>query len=226
MAYTREFREKARQMRRDGMSVRDIHLELGIAKSSVSMWVRDIKLSDEQFKVLDERKRQLLVSQNRGARANREKFLDLRREYQEEGRKRARENPTKLHMLGCFLYWAEGAKQRTKTYFVNSDADMMLLFAKFLREELHISDQEFTIFVRCHPQPEESIRKLEQFWLDLLKLPSSALKITQIRAGGDKSHNQLNHGLCAIAINNVKVTQHIFGAIQEYAGIDKPEWLG
>lgn len=226
MAHKREVREQARQLRREGKSILEIHQMLGVAKSSVSLWVRDIKLSDEQFQYLDERKRLMMVSQNWAANANRKKFHLKRVEYQEEGRLRARERPTKLHMLGCLLYWAEGGKQRTRVFFVNSDPDMIRLFAQFLREELEVPDEWFTIYVRSHPKPADEIYAVEQYWLDLLKLPRSVLRKTHIREGGDRRQNRLDHGLCTIVIHDVRLMQHIYGAIQEYAGIDKPEWLG
>jgi hypothetical protein len=28
-----------------------------------------------------------------------------------------------------------------------------------------------------------------------------------------------------IQVGNTQLTQHVFGAIQEYVGIEKPEWL-
>jgi transposase len=44
---TRE-RELARQLRReDGASIKDIAFRVGVSKSSVSLWVRDIQLTPE-----------------------------------------------------------------------------------------------------------------------------------------------------------------------------------
>ncbi|MCA9419299.1 MAG: helix-turn-helix domain-containing protein, partial [Candidatus Omnitrophica bacterium] len=38
----RELREQARQLRQNGISVREISRTLGVSKGSVSVWVRDI----------------------------------------------------------------------------------------------------------------------------------------------------------------------------------------
>jgi hypothetical protein len=32
-------------------------------------------------------------------------------------------------------------------------------------------------------------------------------------------------GVCTIRVNSTRVVQHIFGAIQEYGGLDEPAWL-
>jgi hypothetical protein len=34
------------------------------------------------------------------------------------------------------------------------------------------------------------------------------------------------HGTGRLAVASTAVVQSIYGAIQEYAGIDRPEWLG
>ena len=43
-----DMKEKARTLRRNGRSVKEIEKKLGVARSSVSVWVRDIKLTEEQ----------------------------------------------------------------------------------------------------------------------------------------------------------------------------------
>ena len=43
-----ELKEQAQQLRRDGLSMRAIENQLGIARSTVSSWVREIELSDRQ----------------------------------------------------------------------------------------------------------------------------------------------------------------------------------
>ena len=51
---------------------------------------------------------------------------------QEEGRQLA-ERCEALHVAGCMLYWAEGAKDRNQIRFTNSDPEMARFFVRFLR---------------------------------------------------------------------------------------------
>ncbi len=49
----KEMREEARRLRSEqGMAITDICKRLGVAKSSVSVWVRDIVLNEEQKEAL------------------------------------------------------------------------------------------------------------------------------------------------------------------------------
>src|SRR5262245_60650922 len=131
MANTKkELRLEARALRQGGMSVRNVAKTLQVAKSSVSMWVRDIVLTDEQVAVL-KANQGLYAAQNSGAQSNRAKARTSRMLFQEEGRARAKEGSA-LHLAGCMLYWAEGAKARNKVHFVNTDPNMLLLFLRFM----------------------------------------------------------------------------------------------
>ena len=132
-----EQREAARRLRREeGLSINEICRRLGVAKSSVSVWVRDIELTPEQ-KVVLEQQHYAYRAQVEGGATNARKFRELRRRYQEEGRVKAREADS-LHLAGCMLYWAEGRKNKNSLALINSDVDMLKFFAKFLREVLRL----------------------------------------------------------------------------------------
>jgi predicted transcriptional regulator len=151
-------RTEARRLREQGLSLKQIANMLGASKSSVSLWIRDVQLTDEQKFALNNRRR-LYGELNAGAQANIVNSKATRLAYQEAGRAHAREMRP-LHMAGCMLYWAEGAKARNGIYFVNSDPNMILLFARFLRVELSVNDNEFAIRIHCHTAIPEEIRQI------------------------------------------------------------------
>ncbi len=103
--------EKARLLRSEGVSVGGIAVRLGVAKSSVSLWVRDVKLTFKQRKDLDAQGRNngaYLVA----AQARREHAAARHRLWEAE----ARESwpclsAQPLFMLGVGLYWGEGTKE-------------------------------------------------------------------------------------------------------------------
>ncbi len=100
-------REQARTLRQEqGLSIIEIAEKVGVAKSSVSMWVRDIVLSPEHEEALRWNNKRI-DAQRAGSQANVTKHRALREQYQEEGRIKAREGNL-LHSQGCMLYWAEG----------------------------------------------------------------------------------------------------------------------
>lgn len=219
----REIREKACSLRQEGMSVRVIAEVLGVSKGSISEWVRDIVLSEEQLLKLKSNQSHY-GNQVAGSTANKEKSRAKRIAFQQAGRERAREHRP-LHLMGCMLYWAEGAKARNGIYFANSDPHMTVLFMCFLREELNVADENVKLLVHCHSTDAAEIQRIEQYWTTLLGLPLSALSKTQIKKGSNTRKNILENGVCSIRVYSTELAQHIYGAIQEYGGFDNPNWL-
>jgi hypothetical protein len=218
----REIRDQARQMRLKGMSIIKIASVLKVAKSSVSLWVRDIALTEHQLEVLQANKG-ASGAQNIGSQTNRNRHLELRKMYQEEGRAKAREMRP-LHMAGCMLYWAEGAKRRN-IYFANSDPNMNIFFMRFLRQEMGVLDSQFAIYIHCHTSDGNEIQTLEQYWIQTLGLAQSNLRKTYTKKGSEIQRSVLKYGVCGIGVYSVELVEHIFGAIQEYGGFENPDWL-
>jgi transcriptional regulator with XRE-family HTH domain len=220
----REHRLEARELRYKGLSVIEISERMRIARSTIAEWVRDIELTEGQIDDLRE-KAHRFPAQLKGANVNRERARAKRVLWQEQGRAKAREHRF-LHGHGCMLYWAEGGKQRNEITFVNSDPNMMLIFIKFLRQELLVPDDRMRIHLHCHATDIDEIARIQLYWLDILQLPRSALKNTNIKIGSEKSHHILINGVCGLRVHSTEYVQHIFGAIQEYGGFDEPAWLG
>lgn len=216
-------REKACTLRKQGKSIKEIALEVGVSSSTASRWVREIKLTKQQIDHLKQQQKQW-DSQNKGAQQNKNNAYSRRLEYQKEGRLKARKMDI-LHMQGCMLYWAEGTKDRNRLEFVNSDVNMMKLFIYFLRSSLDISDSQIQVRIHCHANLQEQISEIEEFWSRELNLPLENFGKVQIKNGSASRKNRLKYGICGLRVENTKHVQQIFGAIQEYGGFDNPDWL-
>jgi predicted transcriptional regulator len=216
-------REEARRLRSQGYSVKAIENQLGVARSSVSLWVRDIVLTEAQVITIRTSER-YVKSKKHGAEANAAKHRALRKAYQQMGRLKACEG-SPLHHAGCMLYWAEGEKSKNTVNFVNSDLNMMLLFVRFLRDEMQVADDKISIRIHCHTTDVDEIERIESFWTELLQLSASALRRRYIKQKGESTRRILEYGVCGVKVHSTELVQHIYGAIQEYGGFDNPAWL-
>jgi len=222
-----EEHKEARRLRQAGLSIKEIEKQLGVARSSVSIWVRDIALSDSQKKCLEENAN-YTRGQRLGSETNRKKALEIRRHYQELGREKAQENDF-LHLAGCMLYWAEGAKSRTDLKFCNSDANMMVFFLKFLCESLQLPVERITIRIICYTDC-KSLADIEAYWLKTLNLPKTCLRKSSVLKHPEdevrKRQGKLPYGVCHLQVlRGVEIVQHIYGAIQEYTKLNNPTWI-
>lgn len=219
-------RLEARKLREAGMAIGKIAKTLGCAKSSVSIWVRDIVLTQEQIKKIMDDKHSS-PGQFAGSKKNKEIFLKKRLEYQQQGRDKAKQKEP-LHMAGCMLYWAEGTKSRNTCTFSNSDKDMMVLFKKFLTELFNIKDSDMALTIHCYDDL-YSKEQIEEYWTSSLNLSRSNLRKTQLNNKPssrkvDDNRNKLPYGTAHLSISSTQIVQHIFGAIQEYANFSNPKW--
>lgn len=221
--YLAEEHAQARQLRSLGAPIGMIAQHLGVSKSTVSIWVRDIELLPRQ------KKRNLQRARVVRSTAWSEKHRRLRVQWQLEGRERARRGET-LHQAGCMLYWAEGAKGRNSVRFVNSDGPMVAFFAGFLRECFEVGPDDFTFHLNAYTTQTRSIDEIEAYWLALLGLNRESARKHTVNhfptSSSGRKVDKLPFGVCMLRVKrSTRILQHIYGAIQEYSGIDRPEWL-
>jgi AcrR family transcriptional regulator len=217
----------ARERRRQGAGVKTIAAELGVSTSSVSRWVRDIELSLDQRAALAQRDPSV-VGHPAGALARAAYAREQRRAWQAAGRALARAGDP-LHRSGCFLYWAEGTKARNVAAITNADPDLLLVFRRFLRDCYEVEDERIAFSVNCFLGNGLTVDEIEDHWLDVLDLPRACLRASTVNRPSSASRRRgrtLVHGTGRLAVSSTAVVQSIYGAIQEYAGIDRPEWLG
>jgi hypothetical protein len=215
-------RDVARKLRREGLSMREIERRLGVARSTVSLWVREIELTDHQREELRAR------GASARTRARRVYYRARRRMFQDEGREVAR-NSEPFHAAGCMLFWAEGSRHRNYAQFTNSDPAMMAFFVQFLRGYFDLPNDAVRIACNLFADHEERQRQIEDFWLATVDLPRSCMTKTMVnkysRSSKRTRKNRLPYGTCRLTVHSTQVVQHIYGAIQEYGGFDRPEWL-
>jgi hypothetical protein len=224
----REERERARRLRAEqGLPIKEIARLVGVSVSSVSTWVRDVPLTPEQEAALDARN-PVRNGQLRGTVNNSRRCRELRVEAQEHGRQIARRNDP-LHVQGCMLYWGEGAKTRNKVIFTNSDADLVDCFVRFLRRCYEVDVDRVAFSVNCFLGNGLTLDEIEGWWLTRLALPRSCLRKAAVNRASSASKRRKGHvlpyGTARLAVHSTFIVQSIYGAIQEYAGIDRPDWL-
>ena len=215
--------EKARQLRHLGLSINRIAREVGVAKSTVSLWVRDIQVKPGEI----ERARRSSTARRNA------KWSALcrqrRRRFQEEGRIRARAGEP-LHIAGCMLYWAEGSKNRNVVKFSNSDPAMVAFFAKFLREGFSLTSDDMSFNLNVYTGNGLTIGEIEAYWREFLGLGPSCVRKHILNhfstSSSGSRRRKLPYGVCNLAVKrSTWLIQHIYGAVQEYSGVDRPDWL-
>lgn len=157
-----EQRRLARTIRREeGAPIKEIARRVGVAPSSVSLWVRDIKLTPGQERELLRRNpaynRQLSGTAKQAANRRAERIA-----YQQDGRRLALEGEAR-HIAGCMLYWAEGEKDRNALRLSNSDPEMVRFFVSFNKTSFDLADEEIKVTCYLFADHVERQREVERY---------------------------------------------------------------
>jgi hypothetical protein len=225
-----ELYRRAREFRQAGAPYKRIAAALKISPATAFAWTRDIELTPEQ----EARNRrgpegpQNPEAQRKRAAAWAARCRARRAEFQEEGRRRARDGDL-LHQAGCMLYWAEGAKSRNCAKFANSDPHMARLFRRFLTDAVGVDRGDIRLSINAYTNNGLAIEEIERFWLNLLDLGKDSVRKHALNqfptSSSGRSRTRLPYGVCFLIVDRTWVVQHIYGAIQEYAGFEEPRWL-
>jgi transcriptional regulator with XRE-family HTH domain len=161
-----EQRAKARELRAQGMDYEEIATALGVAKGSVSLWVRDLprpaRLSYAECRKRSAEGAQRYWAAERGVRAARRAAERVTAAAQ-IGDLTDRE----LLIAGAIVYWCEGAKSKPhrrseRVIFTNSDPSLIRFFLRFL-EATGTAAENLAFRVYIHESADT--RSAELFWL-------------------------------------------------------------
>jgi hypothetical protein len=161
----------ARKIRVKGKSIIYIAKKLGVTKSSVSLWCRDIILTSEQSMALQKQKGK---SMGRwiGAESNRRKKREnILRNKKEAFSLLGKVSKRDLLIAGTCLFWGEGSKTGSRFIFINSDPVMIKIMKKFLIEILGVDKNDIRATIQINHIHKLRINKIMSFWSKYLNIP-------------------------------------------------------
>lgn len=221
--------KKSRELRQQGHSVREIAKMLSVSKGSVSTWVRDVQLTEEQQSAIFLKwKESSLIGSFVAGKLNKVRYMELRKSYQQEGRELARLRDPDF-FAGCMLYWGEGTKSKTNCQITNSDPSLLLYFIGFLKKFFNVKNEDIRIGCHYYTCNGLSNFEVEQYWIKKLGLPNFCFVKTSVnylaRTSGVKRQERTKYGVVKISVHDVRIVQMIYGAIQEVASFENKEWV-
>lgn len=147
-------KEKAIALRKKGLSYKDILTQVPVAKSSLSLWLKDLPLTKSEKVILKKRlDSNISMGRIRAGAVLHQNKLDRDQVLLEEAKVTFEKyKHDALFNIGVALYWAEGAKRNKQFLFMNSDEAMiktMLIWIETYTE--YTRDQiGFRLFIH-HP---------------------------------------------------------------------------
>jgi transcriptional regulator with XRE-family HTH domain len=167
-----DLRTEARALREQGLDYEEIVAELGVSKSSVSLWVRDMPRPERLTKeACRERSLEIFRKYWAAQRPIREaaRRADVRAAFAEIGELNDRE----VLIAGAIAYWCEGTKNKPyrrridRVAFINSDPALICFFMRFLAVAGITRDR---LICRLYIHESADVDAAQRFWLEVTGL--------------------------------------------------------
>ena len=218
-----KLKPEAIRLRGSGESLSYIHTTLGIPKSTLSYWFKDIKLTKKQKERLHKNWLNALVVARKEAtkwhQAEKQKrIMYAKKEAEEVLEKISLNDKNVLELSLAILYLAEGSKKNVETALGSSDPNTLRFFLKSLSRlyGLDVTKVRCELYLRYDQDPDE----LKKYWAQELSLPLSSF--TQVnrdkRTIGRKTYDHYK-GVCSLRCGNVAIQRRLVFLAEKYFAI-------
>jgi len=152
-------------LRKQGLTYNEILKQVPVAKSSLSLWLRDVGLAKRQKQRITKKRRE---AQLKGAKARRDYRERITKQIKLEAIKKiGKISDRDLWMLGIALYWGEGSKERKQSSLVslgNSDPNLIRLYLQWLIRACNISKQDIVFRIYLHESSRDRLLEVRKYW--------------------------------------------------------------
>lgn len=211
MAYDVKHNQKkmARELRRRGFSYLEIHKEISVPKSTLSLWLKRIKLSDEQKMRLQEKRKSVARSNatRRSEKYDADNLLLIRNSQSQVGILSSRE----LWLLGIALYWKSSLRSNIthdlgKGFrFAASDPLVIKLILRWLLEVGRIKKEELILSVYDKSTLKSNPSESTEYWRKITEFPQSAVIRYYNSRVKSKATSQRKRDMCKHGVLQIKV---------------------
>ncbi len=167
----RKLKDKAIELRKNGLSYSQIRNKISVSKSSLSLWLRNHSLSQKHLLYLKQKSGQQRVERHRITMLKK-RSLRLNDVYKSVRKKVGHLSKREFFLAGLFLYWGEGSKRNMYELAVsNTDPAMIRFFIKWF-DDMNISREKMR--ATLHVYKDMEAEKYIAIWSKELDLPPSA----------------------------------------------------
>ena len=174
-----EEKNKAIELRKQGLSYQEILDQIPVAKSSLSLWLKSVKLVESQKQRLSEKK---LASARRGAQRMKDIRIALTQQIKDKARQEVGKlSKRELWLIGVALYWAEGSKEKehrpgSGTVFSNSDPYMISVYLMWLLDSINLPEEKIYFVIYLHENNKYRLEEVKEYWYKVTRFPRENFK--------------------------------------------------
>lgn len=167
-------KKTALKLRKQGYSYSEILVKIGVSRSTLSEWLRNVRITNSQIERL---RLKNADARKLGSIALRQKRIDKTKKIIEKTKLEIKKlNNDDLKIIGAILYWAEGSKQTKnepsrELIFTNSDPKMIKIYLLWLKKCLLIKPEDIKFEIYIHETYNKNSNELSSYWSEVTNFP-------------------------------------------------------
>jgi hypothetical protein len=208
-----ELKEKATTLRKRGISIIKIEADLGIPRSTLSGWFKNIKLTKKQKNTLLQNQKTALTEARKKAvlwhnAQKKNRLKEAENEATKTLEKVDLSNSAFLELALAFLYLGEGSKKNLETSIGSSNPQILKLFLTGLKNIYNINRNEIRceLYLRFDQDPV----KIKKYWSKTLSIPLVNFKqaTADKRTEGSTTYSHYK-GVCNLRCGRVSIQRRL-----------------
>lgn len=202
-------KEKAIKLRSRGHSLNEISDLLKISKSSASLWLRDVPLSEQARKIIFQKREHARLKSALTHHAQLRKRLDEAEAFADETVSTIKLDKAMSRVMCSLLYWCEGEKTNTdKTLtFANSDPKLTATFLAMLRKGFEVNEKKFRVCLHLHDYHDE--KRQIAFWSRITGIPATQFSKTYNKPHTGKRTKEGYAGCASIRYYDTRIARQV-----------------
>jgi transcriptional regulator with XRE-family HTH domain len=204
-------KEAAIKLRKIGKSLREIEKILSIPRSTLSRWLRDVRLSENQKEKLRKKWLSALAKGRlKASQVHQERRIERINKIKQEAKEFISGftiNKPLGELIFTLFYLSEGTKRENAVVIANSNPKILKGFLNLFR---YLYQPDETKFRCClHLRKDQSEEKLKDFWSRTLNIPKYQFHKTQFDKRTNKPTFKNYKGVCVIHYFDMNLQRRI-----------------
>lgn len=210
-----ERKSQAFLLRREGKSYAEICLAIGVPKSTLSDWLKDVEFSKavKQDRLVQAKVAWAKNIREHNAKRHERYVLDKKIQIDNYAATTPRITRENLFFLVMGLFWGEGTKKsHWDVRIANSDPDVIRMMLRFFREECGITEEKFSGWVHTHKNL--SFDHVADYWVKITGISREKIRVrayVSVASRGLKPKNLLPYGTFHLRAQSPEVMTKIHG---------------
>jgi len=227
--YLKKYKKNiAIDMRKRGFSYSEIENRISIPKSTLSFWLKGLKLTEEQAERLNKKRIEAIRA---GSKKRTARILEKIEEIKKSSAKDIKGiSKRELWLMGIVLYWRDRSSSVVDDYnlkkgvrFTSSNPDLIRLFLKWLQDIGRIKKGEILFDIFIDKDKKESTEKSTHYWAGITNFPESSFSriyYLKPRDGKVQDEEKRNYKKAGFGLLRIRVCASSMLARQIYGWVE------